>query len=128
LGVVLVGVIIGAGKGIIGGVIEKGADVVESQIAATVYSDAVVGVWQAEIVGDSDYKEMLLDYIGLSDEEKIACAQIEAKYVLNTKSQKFHKPDCGGLKNMNPENRENYEGSRADLVKLGYTPCGTCKP
>ncbi len=54
--------------------------------------------------------------------------QIEAKYVLNTKSQKFHKPDCGGLKNMNPENRENYEGSRADLVKLGYTPCGTCKP
>ena len=31
--------------------------------------------------------------------------QIEAKYVLNTKSQKFHKPDCGGLKNMNPENK-----------------------
>ena len=55
-------------------------------------------------------------------------SDVEAKYVLNTKSQKFHKPDCSGLKNMNPENRANYEGSRADLVKAGYDPCGTCKP
>lgn len=55
-------------------------------------------------------------------------SDVEAKYVLNTKSQKFHKPDCSGLKNMNPENRANYEGSRADLMKAGYDPCGTCKP
>ncbi len=52
----------------------------------------------------------------------------EGKYVLNTKTEKFHLPSCGGIKNMNPENRSDYEGSRADLLKLGYDPCGTCKP
>ena len=52
----------------------------------------------------------------------------EGAYVLNVKSKKFHLPDCSGLGKMNPENREDYEGSRADLVKAGYEPCGTCKP
>jgi len=53
---------------------------------------------------------------------------VEAKYVLNIKSWKFHDPDCPGLAQMNAKNRENYDGSRSDLVKLGYEPCGTCKP
>ena len=55
-------------------------------------------------------------------------SDVEGKYVLNTSSEKFHLPDCSGLSRMNPENREDYEGSRADLIKAGYEPCGTCKP
>ena len=55
-------------------------------------------------------------------------SDVTAKYVLNTKTDKFHQPDCSGIKNMNPENREDYEGNRADLIKAGYDPCGTCKP
>ena len=55
-------------------------------------------------------------------------SDVEGKYVLNTSSEKFHYPDCSGVKRMSPDNREDYEGSRKDLLELGYEPCGTCKP
>ena len=29
---------------------------------------------------------------------------------------------------MNPENREDYTGSRETLIQEGYSPCGRCKP
>ena len=29
---------------------------------------------------------------------------------------------------MNPENKEDYTGSRSDLIQQGYDPCGRCKP
>lgn len=50
------------------------------------------------------------------------------KYILNTNSKKFHLPDCSGASSMKAENREEYTGSRDDLIDQGYTPCGTCKP
>lgn len=68
------------------------------------------------------------NYLGEDLDKTPGGDQAEAKYVLNTRSEKFHKPDCPGLSQMSTKNRENYEGSRADLVKAGYTPCGTCKP
>lgn len=49
-------------------------------------------------------------------------------YILNTSSKKFHLPDCSGASSMKAENREEYTGSRDDLINQGYTPCGTCKP
>ena len=49
-------------------------------------------------------------------------------YVLNTSSKKFHLPTCSGAASMSEANRQEYAGSRADLVSQGYTPCGTCKP
>lgn len=49
-------------------------------------------------------------------------------YVLNTNSKKFHNPDCGSVDDMSPENRSNFKGSRSDLIKHGYEPCGNCRP
>ena len=49
-------------------------------------------------------------------------------YVLNTRSRKFHLPDCSGVENMNPANRQDYTGTRQSLLDQGYSPCGTCKP
>ncbi len=49
-------------------------------------------------------------------------------YVLNTSSKKFHLPGCSGVENMNPDNRQDYTGSREELISQGYSPCGTCKP
>ena len=46
-------------------------------------------------------------------------------YVLNTSSKKFHDPDCGGLPT---QNREDSTLSREELIALGYSPCGICKP
>ena len=53
---------------------------------------------------------------------------MEQHYVLNTNSKKFHLPDCSGVENMNPANRQDYTGTRQSLLDQGYSPCGTCKP
>ena len=52
----------------------------------------------------------------------------DADYVLNTNSKKFHLPTCGSVSDMNPANRENFSGSRDELISSGYSPCGSCKP
>ena len=49
-------------------------------------------------------------------------------YVLNTNSKKFHLPDCSGAESMNEANRQDYTGSRQNLIDQGYAPCGICKP
>lgn len=49
-------------------------------------------------------------------------------YILNTSTRKFHRPSCSGAASMSSSNREEYKGSRKNLVKQGYEPCGSCKP
>ncbi len=52
----------------------------------------------------------------------------QGTYVLNTNSMKFHFPDCSGVASMSDANRQDYTGSRQDLIDQGYAPCGICKP
>ena len=52
----------------------------------------------------------------------------EQHYILNTSSKKFHQPDCSGVTNMSPSNRQDYTGTRQSLLDQGYSPCGTCNP
>ena len=52
----------------------------------------------------------------------------ETTYILNTNSRKFHLPDCSSAGSISPANREEYTGSREDLIAQGYSPCGQCKP
>ena len=52
----------------------------------------------------------------------------EGEYVLNIKSKKFHLPNCSGVASMSEGNRQDYSGSRAALLEMGYEPCGQCKP
>ena len=47
---------------------------------------------------------------------------------LNRNTNKFHKSTCSGVKDIKAENKEEYTGSRSDLIKEGYEPCGRCKP
>lgn len=49
-------------------------------------------------------------------------------YILNTRSFKFHLPDCPGAANISEKNRQNSADTREELLAQGYTPCGTCKP
>ncbi len=52
----------------------------------------------------------------------------EKDYILNTSSRKFHLPSCTGAGDVDPSNREEFFGSRSQLIKDGYSPCGRCKP
>lgn len=49
-------------------------------------------------------------------------------YILNTNNKKFHKEDCASVKDIKDKNRQDYTGSREDLITQGYDPCGRCKP
>ena len=49
-------------------------------------------------------------------------------YVLNQRTKKFHHPDCSGIRDMNPKNREDFTGTRDEVLAMGYSPCGICKP
>lgn len=52
----------------------------------------------------------------------------EADYVLNTSSKKFHLPDCSSVDSMSGKNRQEYHGTREELIAQGYEPCGSCHP
>lgn len=49
-------------------------------------------------------------------------------YILNTNTHKFHFPLCRSVKDMKEKNKEEFVGSREECIKLGYEPCGNCKP
>ena len=49
-------------------------------------------------------------------------------YILNTSSKKFHHPDCSSVGKMSDKNKQEYHGTREDLIADGYKPCGICNP
>ena len=49
-------------------------------------------------------------------------------YVLNQNTMKFHTPDCSSVAKMKEENRVYFEGTREEVIEMGYTPCGQCEP
>ncbi|MCI8639526.1 MAG: DNA/RNA non-specific endonuclease [Coprococcus sp.] len=50
------------------------------------------------------------------------------EYVLNTNTKKFHKKSCSSVQSMEEENREDYTGSKEELVSQGYEACKRCRP
>ena len=49
-------------------------------------------------------------------------------YVLNKNTKKFHYPNCSSVKDMKAKNRRDYNGTRDEIISMGYSPCGRCKP
>jgi len=47
-------------------------------------------------------------------------------YIINTNTGKFHYPQCSSVGQMNDSNKEEYIGSRDDLIAQGYSPCKRC--
>ncbi len=52
----------------------------------------------------------------------------ELDYVLNTNTHRFHYPDCKSVSDMKDKNKEEFHGSRDELISMGYQPCGNCRP
>ncbi|MBE6605465.1 MAG: hypothetical protein E7635_00285 [Ruminococcaceae bacterium] len=90
-----------------------------------------------EIVSSSDSKaaigaEAVATAPATEDKTKEALvSQVSGKeitYVLNTNSEKFHKPDCSSVSTMKNENRRDFYGTREEVMAMNYDPCGRCKP
>lgn len=61
-------------------------------------------------------------------EATLATESNKQTYILNTNSKKFHYPDCSSVADMSEKNKQEYTGSREDLINNGYEPCKRCKP
>ena len=104
-------------------------------------ASAGVEVFRTDELGDiyctSDGTEVTFSYgkyhkdvdaSGTEVEEPQQPDTISEPYILNTNSLKFHRPDCSSASQISDANREEYTGTREELIEQGYTPCGYCKP
>ena len=55
-------------------------------------------------------------------------AETGTDYILNTNSMKFHLPSCSSAADISDSNRQEYHGTRDELIGQGYEPCGRCNP
>ena len=60
-------------------------------------------------------------------EQPQATAAVQAAYVGNRSSMKFHSADCRYAAQVKAENRIAFDSAEQALI-AGYTPCGACKP
>ena len=49
-------------------------------------------------------------------------------YILNTNTKKFHYPSCSSVNKMAEKNKQEYTGSRDEVIAMGYEPCQRCNP
>lgn len=49
-------------------------------------------------------------------------------YILNTNSHKFHYPSCSSVRQMSEGNKKSFNGTRDEVIGMGYDPCGRCHP
>ena len=66
--------------------------------------------------------------IGGNSTQQGASSETAQSYVLNTNTMKFHDPSCESAAKISRKNRQNYTGTREDLIAQGYDPCGICHP
>lgn len=55
-------------------------------------------------------------------------ASEQQDYILNVKNKKFHKPDCSAASDISNANKQDFTGTRDQLIARGYSPCDICKP
>lgn len=65
--------------------------------------------------------------------EKVTSAEVsksvtERDYVLNTNTMRFHKPSCSSVKDIEDYNREDYHGTRDEVIARGFSACKRCNP
>lgn len=62
------------------------------------------------------------------EERDLNRQKVEQTYVLNKNTHKFHRPDCSGAADIKEKNREEFTGTREEVITRGYQPCTKCKP
>ena len=77
---------------------------------------------QGTIVCSADGENISFRQEGKSSQ---TAAVMEAEFVGNKNSRKYHIEDCGSLP---IEKNRVYFADRDAAVEAGYTPCGSCKP
>lgn len=82
--------------------------------------------WLEEGTESSDDTDAVTTEAADTDEETQESSG--TTYILNTNTKKFHYPSCSSVDQMSEKNKQEYTGSRDDLISQGYSPCGRCNP
>ena len=69
-------------------------------------------------------------YVKTANKEEISSLDKDnvQSYVLNKSSKKFHMLSCNQIKNIAEKNRQDVSITRDEVIHMGYSPCGNCKP
>ncbi|MCD7882465.1 MAG: DNA/RNA non-specific endonuclease [Lachnospiraceae bacterium] len=76
----------------------------------------------------SDDSEIGTDQSGGEESDEDLSDDSEETYILNTNTKKFHYPSCSSVDQMSEKNKQEYTGSREDVISMGYEPCKNCNP
>ena len=57
-----------------------------------------------------------------------APAKETSTYILNTNSKKYHKPGCSAASQIKAANKDEFTGTRDEVIAKGYEPCKKCNP
>lgn len=70
------------------------------------------------------------DVFSLTGKQEAQAVEIlpDSGYVLNTNSGKFHRPSCDAVRKMSEKNKRYVTETKDELIRAGYSPCGSCKP
>ena len=76
--------------------------------------------------GSSKAVEKIIETEPPQEEEEVQYNSLS--YIVNTNTGKFHNPSCSSVKKISSSNRWDYDGSRDELIDMGYVPCKRCNP
>jgi len=69
-----------------------------------------------------------LEAAPVATEEPVTRSAPTKDYVLNMNTMKFHKPTCSSVKDIKASNRWDFNGTRDEVIEMGYAPCKKCNP
>ena len=61
-----------------------------------------------------------------SESTSLVAAHEEQTFVVNTNTRKFHLPGCESVGDIKEKNKQEFTGSREELIEQGYSPCQRC--
>ena len=122
-----------------GAVVEKqgsiSIDLTTKDVASDIFSFKTVDEIQSNVtVPTSEEITTVLttSIIDVTTNEKIKSTTndrpITSTYVLNTSTMKFHKSTCKDVDKIKEENYSTFDGSRDEIIGMGYEPCKHCNP
>lgn len=61
-----------------------------------------------------------------SNEQNFQDTNDTIQYIINTKTKKFHLPNCQSVNDMSDDNKKEINDSYENMINNGYSPCKNC--
>lgn len=99
----------------------------ETTAAAVTETDALTQTTEAAIRTETVPVRGPLEEPSLQETAPTTTGTVRT-YVLNKNTKKFHYPDCSSVRDIKEKNKWVYEGTREEIIEMGYQPCKRCNP